>query len=320
MARRTGNGISSSLTRFTPYRKGFLNGWTKAGTRPDFVYVTGVSTGALIAPFAFLGPDYDHILEELYTSISTEDILKKRSLLKIFRLDAAADSTPLRQLIEKYVDQRTMQAIADKFRRGSSLVILTTNLDAGRSVAWDIGTIATSGDPKALQLIRNVMLASASIPAAFPPVMMEVEANGQRYDEMHVDGGVTSQLHLYPLELNLAEYLERFDVVGAPVAYVIRNGYVEARYQIIERRTLAIAVGAMSTLMSNISYGDMYRIYLETQRDGIEFKLAYVPDSFSEPLTEPFDKAYMQKLYKLGYDSAVNGYEWKSAPPDYLPE
>ena len=302
------------------FAAGFLNGWTKAGTRPDFVYVTGVSTGALIAPFAFLGPDYDHILEELYTSISTEDILKKRSLLKIFRLDAVADSTPLRQLIEKYVDQRTMQAIADKYRRGSSLVILTTNLDAGRSVAWDIGTIATSGDPKALQLIRNVMLASASIPAAFPPVMMEVEANGQRYDEMHVDGGVTSQLHLYPLELNLAEYLDRYDVVGAPTVYVIRNGFVEAKYQSIDRRTLAIAVGSMSTLMGSISYGDMYRIYLETQRDGIEFKLAYVPDSFSEPLTEPFDTAYMKKLYKLGYESAVNGYEWKSAPPDYLLE
>jgi predicted patatin/cPLA2 family phospholipase len=302
------------------FAAGFLNGWTKAGTRPDFVYVTGVSTGALIAPFAFLGPDYDHILEEVYTGISTEDILKKRSLINIFRLDAAADSTPLRQLIEKYIDEQTMQAIADKYRRGSSLIILTTNLDAGRSVGWDIGEIATSGDPKALQLIRNVLLASAAIPAAFPPVMMEVEANGQSYDEMHVDGGVTSQLHLYPLALNLTEAIKRYEVVGTPTVYVIRNGYVEARYQSIERRTLAIAVGSMSTLMGNISYGDMYRIYLETQRDGIEFKLAYVPDSFSEPLTEPFDTEYMKKLYKLGYESAVNGYEWKSAPPGYLLE
>jgi predicted patatin/cPLA2 family phospholipase len=302
------------------FAAGFLNGWTKAGTRPDFIYVSGVSTGALIAPFAFLGSDYDHILEEVYTNISTEDVVKKRSLLKIFRLDAAADSTPLRLLIEKYVDEQTMQAIADKYRRGSSLIILTTNLDAGRSVAWDIGAIAVSGDAKALRLIQDVMLASAAIPAAFPPVMMKVEANGQTYDEMHVDGGVTSQLHLYPLELNLAAFIERYEVVGAPTVYVLRNGFVEAKYQSIERRTLAIAVGSMSTLMGNISYGDMYRIYLETQRDGIEFKLAYVPHSFSEPLTEPFDTAYMRKLYKLGYDSAVNGYEWKSAPPDYLPE
>jgi hypothetical protein len=274
----------------------------------------------LIAPFAFLGPDYDHILEKIYTNISTKDILAERSLLDIFTLDAAADSTPLRQLIEKYIDEQTMQAIADKYRRGSSLIILTTNLDAGRSVAWDIGLIATSGDPNAMQLIRNVMLASAAIPGAFPPVMIDVEVNGQTYDEMHVDGGVTSQLHLYPLELNLGKYLERYDVVGTPTVYVMRNGFVEAEYQSVDRRTIAITIRSMSELMGNISYGDMYRIYLETQRDGIEFKLAYVPNSFSEPLTEPFDTAYMQKLYKLGYDLAVNGYEWKSAPPDYLPE
>jgi predicted patatin/cPLA2 family phospholipase len=302
------------------FAAGFLNGWTKAGTRPDFVYVSGVSTGALIAPFAFLGPDYDHIIKEVYTSISTDDILEARSIIQILRLDAAADSTGLRQLIEKYMNEQTMQAIADKFRRGSSLVILTTNLDAGRSVAWDIGAIAVSGDSKALRLIQDVMLASAAIPAAFPPVMMEVVASGQNYDEMHVDGGITSQLHLYPLELNLNEYLERLDVVGKPTVYVMRNGFVEAKHHSVKRNTVAIAIGAMGTLMSNISYGDMYRIYLETQRDGIEFKLAYVPQSFSEPSTEPFDPGYMKKLYKIGYDSAVNGYEWKSAPPDYLPK
>jgi predicted acylesterase/phospholipase RssA len=302
------------------FTAGFLNGWTKAGTRPDFIYVSGVSTGALIAPFAFLGPDYDHVIKEVYTTISTDDILEERSLLEILRLDAAADSTGLRRLIEKYMNEQTMQAIADKFRRGSSLVILTTNLDAGRSVAWDIGAIAVSGDSKALRLIQDVMLASAAIPAAFPPVKMEVVASGQNYDEMHVDGGVTSQLHLYPLELNLVKYLERYDVVGTPTVYVMRNGFVEAEYQSVDRRTMAITIRSMSELMGNISYGDMYRIYLETQRDGIEFKLAYVPNSFSEPLTEPFDTAYMQKLYRLGFDLAVNGYEWKSAPPDYLPE
>ena len=282
--------------------------------------MSGVSTGALIVPFAFLGPNYDHILEKVYTNISTRDILVERSLLDIFTLDAAADSTPLQKLIEKYMNEQTMQAIADKYRRGSSLIILTTNLDAGRPVAWDIGLIATSGASNALQLIRSVMLASAAIPGAFPPVMMDVEVNGQSYDEMHVDGGVTSQLHLYPLQLNLAGYLEQYEVVGTPTVYVVRNGFVEAEYQSIDRRTVAIAIKSMSTLMGNISYGDMYRIYLETQRDGIEFKLAYVPNSFSEPLTEPFDSAYMQKLYKLGYDLAVNGYEWKSTPPDYLPE
>jgi len=302
------------------FAAGFLNGWTATGTRPDFIFVTGVSTGALIAPFAFLGSDYDYIIEEVYTKTSTDDILEKRSLWKVVTLDAATDSSPLRRLIAQHFDEQVMQAVAEKYRRGFSLVIITTDLDAGRPVAWDIGAIATSGQPNALQLIHDVLLASAAIPAVFPPVMIEVEANGEIYDEMHVDGGTTSQLHLYPLELDVAERIERLEIIGEPTVYVIRNGHVKAHYESVDRSTVAIAAAAMGTLMGNISYGDMYRIYLETRRDGIAFRLAYVPESFDEPLTEPFDTAYMSKLYKLGYELAVDGYDWKTAPPGLLPE
>ena len=171
---------------------GLLCGWTEAGTRPEFTVVTGVSTGALIAPFAFLGPEYDHVIKELYTSYSTTDIVKPRSSLKTLLGDAATDSTPLREKLVRYIDEDVMAAIAAEYKKGRVLDIVTTNLDAARPVAWNIGRIASSGSPHALQLIRDVMLASASIPAAFPPVMFDVEANGKRYDELHVDGGATA--------------------------------------------------------------------------------------------------------------------------------
>jgi predicted acylesterase/phospholipase RssA len=302
------------------FAAGLLNGWTIAGTRPDFIFVTGVSTGALIAPFAFLGSDYDHVLKEVYTGISTADVLEKRSILETLTLDGATDSSPLRRLVEKYIDLDLMQAIAEKYQAGSTLIVVTTDLDSARPVAWNIGAIASSGDPKALQLIRDVLVASAAIPAAFPPVMIEVEANGRLYDEMHVDGGVTTQLHLYPLEISVKDELAEYNIVGVPKVYVIRNGFVEANHETVERKTIAIAIASMSTLMGNISYGDMYRIYLETQRDGIMFNLAYVPESFDVPLMEPFDNNYMTKLYELGYELAVEGYEWKTAPPDYIPD
>lgn len=133
---------------------GLLNGWSDAGNRPAFTMVTGISTGALIAPFAFLGPAYDAQLKAIYTGVSTKDILKERSKLQIITGDAAASTEPLKALIAKYVDQAMLFAIAEQYRQGRSLLIGTTNLDAARPVIWNVGRIAASGDPKALELVR----------------------------------------------------------------------------------------------------------------------------------------------------------------------
>ncbi|NIO07245.1 MAG: patatin, partial [Deltaproteobacteria bacterium] len=184
------------------FAAGFLAGWTATGTRPEFTAVTGVSTGALISPFAFLGSKHDDTLKEIYTGVSTKDILNKRSLLVGLTSDAMADTVPLLRLIQKYVTSEIREALAAEFRRGRILTVGTTNLDAGRPVIWNITRIAGSAHPKALELIHKILLASASIPVAFPPVFIEVEANGQRYDEIHVDGGGASQIYLYPLGLD----------------------------------------------------------------------------------------------------------------------
>ena len=296
---------------------GLLCGWTETGTRPEFTMVTGVSTGALIAPFAFLGPDYDHVIREIYTSYSTTDIVQPRSKLKTLFGDAATDSSPLREKLVKYVDEEVMAEIAEEYKKGRVLDIVTTNLDAARPVAWNIGRIASSGSPEALQLIHDVMLASASIPAAFPPVMFEVEANGKRYDELHVDGGATSVVYLYPLGLDWGKLADKLEVKGKPNVYVLRNGVWRKNWESVDRSTIPIALRSMDSLMGSAVLGDAYRIYLATQRDGIEYHLAYIPESFDEESSEPFDKEYMTKLFNLGRQMAIDGYQWKQVPPGY---
>lgn len=296
---------------------GLLCGWSEAGTRPEFTMATGVSTGALIAPFAFLGSKYDHVIKEIYTTYSTQDIVEPRSNLKTLFGDAATDSTPLREKLVKYIDEEVMAAIAAEYRKGRVLDIVTTNLDAARPVSWNIGRIASSGSPHALQLIRDIMLASASIPAAFPPVMFEVEADGKRYDELHVDGGATSVVYLYPIGLDWGKLAEKLEVKGKPNVYILRNGVWRKHWESVDRSTIPIALRSMDSLMGSAVLGDAYRIYLATQRDGIEYHLAYIPESFDEESSEPFDKEYMTSLFNLGRQMAIDGYQWKRVPPGY---
>ncbi len=299
------------------YAAGILNGWTEAGNRPKFTIVTGVSAGALIAPFAFLGPDYDHVIKEVFTGYSTEDIVTPRGKLKTLLGDAATDSTPLRQKLARYVDEKVMLAIAEEYRKGRVLDIVTTNLDAGRPVAWNIGLIASSGSPDALQLIHDIMLASASIPAAFPPVLFEVEVDGKYYDELHVDGGATSVVHLYPIGVDFEKLARHMDVKGTPNVYIIRNGKLRKKWTTVERSTIPIAMRSLDSLMGSVVLGDMYRIYLATQRDGLNYHLAYIPESFTEEATEAFDREFMTRLFNLGYERAQKGYEWSRTPPGY---
>ena len=171
------------------YGAGFLNGWTAAGTRPLFKVVTGVSTGALIAPFAFLGPKYDYVLERVYTTSSQADIFKKRGLIKGVTSDAMADSQPLANLIASYATRELLDEIAAEYAKGRILLVGTANLDSLEPVVWNMTAIAASQDPNALELFRRILLASASIPAAFPPVMIDVTVDGTTFQEMHVDGG-----------------------------------------------------------------------------------------------------------------------------------
>jgi predicted acylesterase/phospholipase RssA len=299
------------------YGAGLLCGWTEAGTRPEFTLVTGISTGALIAPFAFLGPDYDHVLRTFYTSTSTKDVIKKRSIFNILSSDAAASTEPLQALIAKVFTEKEMEAVAAEHRKGRRLFIGTTNLDASRPVSWNIGYIADSGDPGALELIRQVLLASASIPAAFPPVLIEVEVDGRTYDEMHVDGGATAQVYVYPAGLDWELVAEKLEVPAMPDLFVIRNSMLEPRYVEVKNKIAAIAGRSVSSMIRTQGIGNMYEIYLLAKRDGLDYHLAYIPASFKEEPKEAFDPVYMKHLFDLGYESAKGGYPWEAVPPGY---
>ena len=302
------------------YGAGLLCGWTEAGTRPEFTLVTGISTGALIAPYAFLGPDYDHVLRTFYTSTSTKDVVKKRSIFNILTSDAAASSKPLQGLIAQVFTQEVMEAVAAEHRKGRRLLIGTTNMDANRPVSWNIGFIANSGDPRALELIRQVLLASASIPGAFPPVLIGVEADGRMFDEMHVDGGATAQVFVYPAGIDWEHVLEKLEVPEMPDLYVIRNSILAPEYEEVENKIFTIVGRSVSSMIRTQGIGNMYEIYLLTKRDGLNYHLAYIPDNFKEEPEEAFDPVYMKHLFDLGYESAKNGYTWDEVPPGYDPE
>jgi hypothetical protein len=297
------------------YSAGFLNGWTKAGTRPQFKLVSGVSTGALIAPFAFLGSDYDKDLQAMYTSVSQKDILAQRFFYSVFLQDALADTTPLAQLLKVHVTQSLVDAIAAEYAKGRLLFIGTTNLDARRPVVWNVTKIAASHRPEAIELLRKIMLASAAIPGAFPPVMFDVEAKGKRYQEMHVDGGATTQIFVYWAGVSLKRLADEHVADRERKIYAIVNARLDPDWGEVERRTLPITFQAIDTLIQYETMGDLYRIYTITERDGTDFNLAYIQDDFNATHTEDFDPAYMRKLYDYAYEKAAAGYQWMKEPP-----
>ena len=297
---------------------GLICGWTAQGTRPVFELVTGVSTGALTAPFAFLGPDWDPQLRSVYTDITPREVLETRGLIAAVFNDALADNAPLYHTISRHLDQRMLAALAQAYREGRLLLVASTNLDAQMPVIWNIGAIAASGHPRALELVRRLLLASAAIPGAFPPVMIDVTVHGQPYQEMHVDGGATMEVFLYPTALGaearrqnvLSPYRDR-------QAYIIRNARLDSEWREIDRNTLSIMGRAVDQLIQSQGYGDLQRIYLTTKRDHIGFNLAYIGPDFKEPHTGSFDRKYMNALYNYGRGLARAGYPWAQTPPGF---
>ena len=294
------------------YGAGFLNGWTASGTRPEFKVVTGISTGALIAPFAFLGPRYDNVLEKVYTTSTQKDIFLKRGLLKGLFGDSMADTRPLAGVISSYVNRQLLDEIAAEYAKGRILLVGTTNLDSLEPVIWNMTAIAASNDPNSISLFQKILLASASIPGAFPPVMIDVNLDGTQYQEMHVDGGTVAQLFLYPPSLHLSNAPPR-----KRVAYIIRNARLDADWASTQRSTMSIAMRAIDSLTRTQGIGDLYRVYATTQRDGVDFNLTFIPPSFTLPHTEMFDTAYMKPLYDVGLNAAKTGYVWQKYPPGF---
>ena len=298
---------------------GFLYGWTKTGARPNFKLVTGISTGALIAPFAFLGSDFDAQLKNLYTKVSTADLVIKQGILKIlFRSESYALTDPLARLINRNIDGKILQAVAVAHDRGHRLYIGTTHLDAQRLVVWNMGLIAKSGHPDALDLFRKILLASSSIPGAMPPVLIKVDVDGEEFDEMHVDGGAATQvfLHAGTMDIEAAarsalgdDYQYQGDL------YIIRNGKLTPEPKQIERKLASIAGRAVSTMIKTAAVNDLFRMYAFTQREKMGFKYVAIPEHFESRAKEAFDQEEMNRLFEKGYELAIFGDVWETTPP-----
>jgi len=294
---------------------GLLVGWTARGDRPEFDIVTGISTGALTAPFAFLGPRYDPALKAVYTTYSTNQLVDKHPVRGLLGGDALSSNAPLARVIASYVTEDFMKEVAHEYGRGRRLLIGTTNLDAQRPVIWDMGKIASSGDPQALELFRNVLLASAAIPGVFPPVYIWVQADGQVREEMHVDGGTTNQVFLLPTEIRTGTIDTKLGVNPVRRLYIIRNGRVAPEFKVVKSSTLAIAGRSISTLIKTQGVGDLYQMYELAQTNHVAYNLAYIPGNFPDTSTEAFDTKYMSQLFELGFKLGKSGSEWKRTPP-----
>jgi predicted acylesterase/phospholipase RssA len=301
---------------------GFLKGWTEAGTRPVFKFVTGISTGALMAPYAFLGSDFDAELEEVFTTVSNKDVYRFRSPFTVLKKDSLARTDPLALRIEEVVDDEMLQAISVEHRRGRRLFVGTTNLDAQRLVVWNMGAIAASGKPGSLDLFRQVLLASASIPVAFPPVYIKVEVDGRRFDEMHVDGGVVAEFFLWGAMVDIAEARRELEIGSDPVApssiYIIRNSQIDAEAGQVKPKLIDIASRSMITVLKSVAMGDLIRIWALAERDGVDFNYVGIPPEHPEADTSTFDPSDMRRLFELGRAMALEPEPWRKEPPSWV--
>lgn len=301
------------------YGAGLLNGWSDRGTRPEFDIVTGVSTGALIAPFAFLGPKYDPALKEVYTSHDAKDFFSAQPLQGLLGGTSLADIAPLYGLISKYADDALIDAVAQEHRKGRRLLVQTTNLDAQRPVIWDMGVIAGYRSAEARELFRRVLLASASVPAIFPPVQIRVSADGRAFEEMHVDGGtVSQQAGLSAWIFGTRDLLRANGLKPARTIYIVRNNTVSPEWQSVDNNVLKIAARASSTTIKYQGNADLYMDYLAARERGASFRAAAIGDDFGVKYTGPFDREYMNKLYRYGYKKGRNGSAWHDTPTRLL--
>lgn len=295
------------------FSAGLLAGWGAKGDRPHFDVVTGVSAGSLVAPFVFLGSDYDKQLSTIFTAHSGAAIYTANPLAGVFGGPSIADNAPLAKLIEGYVDRTMIRRVAAERAKGRYLLICTTNLHAQRPVIWDMGRIAEAGS---IDLFRSVLLASAALPGIFPPVEITVKAAGKTFSEIHVDGGPTREVFVSPAVFSFRDLDKEIGVKVSRRLWLIRNGKLTPEYANVSLSAASIAMRSLETLTKYQGLGDINRIYDHAKLDGMDFNLASIPPTFNEKRPAPFDPGYMNALFKTAYDLGRAGYGWAKVPPE----
>ncbi len=294
---------------------GVLAGWTASGTRPEFTIVSGVSTGALIAPFAFLGPKYDETLKQIYTSgIASSFVCTPNPVEAVFG-SAIFSQEPLHDAVRQYATEEVVNAVAAEYAKGRRLLVLTTDLDSDRPVVWDMGAIASTPSPRALGLFQDVITASASVPVVFPPMLIEATANGHRFQEMHVDGTVTTPVFTFPDNFLLRPGARSKIPGPKPDLFILMNNRIEPTFHTIANATSKIATRAFSTKNKQDTRGILFATFEVAKRNGLGFNLTYIDKSLPETGRTGFETDYMRALYSFGYARAVTGRFWAHVPP-----
>ncbi|MGR5144425.1 patatin-like phospholipase family protein [Photobacterium sp. DNB23_23_1] len=292
------------------FSAGILTAWTEQGDRPHFDVVTGISTGAIVSVFAFLGSDYDDVLTELYTETDFNDLFRYRNLFSLVRHQSILDTSPFEQKVRQIVTDDLVREIAKQTESGRQLMIGTANIDNQRLALWNIGRIANYGTPQATALIQELIIASSSVPGAFPARKIEFEQGGQHFDELHVDGGVVRQVFFTPSWVDLS------DIKVEQNLYVIRNGSLKSDFQPVSYRLSHISERAINTLMLNQGIGDVEHIYHNAHQQGMNFNLAYIDEDFEAPEeASPYSGEFMTALFGYSYQKMQGGNAWQAAPP-----
>nr|WP_246852468.1 patatin-like phospholipase family protein [Vibrio crassostreae] len=299
------------------YGAGLLNAWSARGDRPEFHTVTGVSTGSIIAVFAYLGVEYDRPLKHFYTKTEAKDLYELISIFDIFNVTGVLDTHAFETTVRQTITPEMLSSIADERKKGRLLLVATTNLDAQKPVIWDMGKIAQLGSKESEALFEDVIIASSSIPGAFPAKMINTTHDGEKVSEMHVDGGTTNQVFLYPhsyvIDTEMGDKLSvEHDV------FVIRNSQLAPEWSLTDITLPAVASRSLDTVLKYQGRLDVERIYNYAQSNDMTFKLAYIDDGFeySAPDRELVTAEYMSELYNYAYKRMMLNRVWKDKP-DY---
>ena len=293
---------------------GILNGWTATGHRPEFTVVSGASTGALMAPFAFLGPAYDDVIKEIYTGGHAEQLVKAANVTNVIFGAGLISAGSANSIISRFITRRVLDDIAREYRKGRRLYVVTTNLDAQRPVLWNMGAIAASDRPDALSVFGQVLTASASFPGVFSPVLIDVEADGHQFTEMHVDGETTDPIFVAPEKI-----LKSLSLATSPAThksiYILINTKLEPSFEVTENTPLQVPSRAVFTLTKTERQNSVRAAYDFARRNGFKFNLAYLPKDIPDKGSVEFDTGYMRSLFEYGYELARAGTAWHSSPP-----
>jgi predicted acylesterase/phospholipase RssA len=289
---------------------GALVGLTQSTSRPKFSIVTGVSAGALIAPYAFLGPEWDDQLVEVYTSGRAEHLLKSRGLGVLFS-SSVYSGTPLRDLVDRYVTDALIQAVAYEASTGRLLLVATTDVSTGEPVIWDLGSIAMNGRASARALFRDVLVASASVPGLFPPVVIRVQEQHAMFDEVHVDGTVAVPFFVPLAFVDPSRAAD--DASHDAAVYVIVDGRLSEQSAPVRLRTRSIVSRTVSAGLNHMLRTTLELAATDAALKGARFKFAAIPVAYPQLKSFDFRTSSMRSLFQYGYKCAQAGRLWTSS-------